>query len=199
MTRKFSGSKLIMATHNAGKLAEIAELMAPKGIAVISAGSLGLPSPEETGTTFEANAILKAVAAAQHSGTIALADDSGLAVTALNGAPGVYSARWAPAGDFQTAMALVQEKLGAAIDRSAAFICTLALAWPDGHVETVAAHCTGEIVWPPRGSGGFGYDPVFQARSESGETRTFGEMTSAEKRHYSHRAKAFALMMDKCF
>ncbi len=197
MRRQFNGNRLVIATHNSGKLAEINALMAPKGIDVVSAGDLGLPSPEETGSTFEENAILKAVAAAKGGNCPALADDSGLMVKALQGAPGVYSARWGgPEGDFQKAMALVEEKLQGHQDRSAAFACCLALAWPDGHVETVFATCEGALIWPPRGEQGFGYDPIFVA---IGEARSFGEMTSEEKRKYSHRAKAFSMMMDQCF
>lgn len=197
MHRKFSGPRLVIASHNAGKVREIGELLAPFGTQVVSAGALGLPEPEETGTTFGANAELKALAAARAANLPALADDSGLAVTALGGDPGIYSARWAgPAKDFATAMALVEQKLGDAADRSAHFVCALALAWPDGHVETVEGRVGGTLVWPPRGAKGFGYDPVFLPK---GATLTFAEMAPEAKHAISHRADAFAQLVDRCF
>ena len=205
--RKLDGGRLVVATHNKGKLAEIGDLIAPFGLEAVSAGSLGLPEPEETGLTFEANAELKARAAAEASGLPALADDSGLAVTALGGDPGIYSARWAGADkDFGRAMRNVEEKLQAAgavtpEARRAYFVAALCLAWPDGHVETFRGEVHGTLVWPPRGDRGFGYDPMFLPE---GETRTFGEMPSEEKHGWgrgdglSHRARAFALFARAC-
>lgn len=180
----------MIATHNPGKLREISELVAPFGIAAVGAGDLGLPEPEETGTTFEANAELKACAASTGSGLPALADDSGLVVPALNGAPGVYSARWAGATrDFSAAMAKVEEKLAGKFDRRAYFVAVLALAWPNGAVETFRGEAHGDLVWPPRGKNGFGYDPMFRPE---GSRMTFGEMPPLEKGKLSHRARAFA-------
>ncbi|MEW5728315.1 MAG: RdgB/HAM1 family non-canonical purine NTP pyrophosphatase [Pseudomonadota bacterium] len=197
MTREFKGGKLVIASHNAGKVREIGELLAPHGAAVVSAGALGLDEPEETGSTFVANAELKARAAAIASGLPALADDSGLAVDALGGDPGIYSARWAgPSKDFGAAMALVHDKMGASADRRARFVCALALAWPDGHCETFEGVVEGEIVWPPRGTRGFGYDPFFQPL---GHAETFGEMDPAAKHAISHRADAFRKLVAACF
>ncbi|CAA7617301.1 RdgB/HAM1 family non-canonical purine NTP pyrophosphatase [Magnetospirillum sp. UT-4] len=197
MSRKFDGGRLVIASHNAGKVREIGELLAPFGVEVVSAGALGLDEPEETGTTFVANAELKARAAATAANLPALADDSGLAVDSLSGDPGIYSARWAgPAKDFAAAMALVHERMGAAPDRTARFVCALALAWPDGHCETFEGTVEGDIVWPPRGSKGFGYDPIFQAK---GESITFAEKEPAEKHAISHRADAFAKLVAGCF
>jgi XTP/dITP diphosphohydrolase len=199
MARRFRDKSLVIASHNRGKVAEIADLLTPLGIAVESAGDLGLPEPVEDGATFAENAILKAAAAASATGRPALADDSGLAVAALAGAPGIYAARWAetPEGrNFDTAMARVQAELGDSADRAACFVCVLALAWPDGHVETFEGRVDGEIVWPPRGTRGFGYDPIFCA---AGDTRTFGEIDPAEKHAISHRAVAFQKMLDACF
>ena len=197
MARPFTGERLVIASHNRGKLAEIAELMQPFAIAVASAGDLGLPEPEETGTTFEANAELKALAAAQASGLPALADDSGLAVAALDGAPGIYSARWAgPDRNFARAMALVEERLQGKSDRRAAFVAVLALAWPDGHIETMRGEVHGRLVFPPRGTRGFGYDPIFLA---DGESETFGEMAPPQKHEISHRAVAFRQLVAACF
>jgi XTP/dITP diphosphohydrolase len=196
MARRLAGGPLAIATHNPGKLVEIAALLAPFGLATVGAARLGVPEPEETGTSFEANAALKAVAAAQASGLPALADDSGLAVTALDGAPGVYSARWAGAKkDFYAAMRLVEQKLGGSADRRAAFIAVLALAWPDGHVESFRGEVAGSLVFPPRGARGFGYDPIFVPE---GGRQTFGEMDQDEKHRISHRARAFALMAAQC-
>lgn len=199
MARPFTGDRLVIASHNAGKVAEIADLLEPLGIAVESAGDLGLPEPVEDGATFAENAILKARAAAIGSGLPALADDSGIAVSALGGAPGIYSARWAETAqgrDFSRAMALVQEGLGDTPDRSAEFVCVLALAWPDGDVETFEGKVSGDIVWPPRGTRGFGYDPIFRP---AGDARTFGEFDPDEKHAISHRAVAFRKMLDACF
>jgi XTP/dITP diphosphohydrolase len=197
MARKFSGDRLIVATHNPGKLKEIGELLAPFGIAVVGAQRLGLPEPEETGTSFEANAELKALAAAEASKLPALADDSGLVVLALGGAPGIYSARWAgPDKNFDRAMALVEERLAGAPDRRAYFVAALALAWPDGHIETFRGEVHGSLVWPARGTKGFGYDPIFLPK---GGDLTFGEMTPAAKHAISHRADAFKKLVAACF
>lgn len=195
--RKFTDKKLVLATHNQGKVKEIGALLAPYAIEVVSAGDLNLPEPEETGTTFAENAILKALAAAKAANICALADDSGFAVTALNGDPGLYSARWAgPNKDFQMAMQTVHDKMGDATDRSAAFICVLALAWPDGHTETFEGRIEGQTVWPPRGDKGFGYDPMFQP---DGYKVTFAEMSAAEKQTISHRGRAFERMIEEAF
>lgn len=195
--RRFTGDTLVIATHNPGKLREIAALLAPYAANFRSAGELGLEEPEETGTSFVANAELKALAAAQASGHVALADDSGLAVTALDGAPGIYSARWAgPTKDFAVAMARVNDELADNPDRSACFVCALTLAWPDGHVETVEGRCHGALVWPPRGEKGFGYDPVFVP---DGHGITFAEMPPADKHAMSHRADAFRQLVARCF
>jgi XTP/dITP diphosphohydrolase len=197
VSRHFAGGKLVIASHNAGKVREIGELLAPFGTQVVSAGELGLPEPEETGTTFVANAELKAHAAAQAANLPALADDSGLAVDGLDGAPGIYSARWAgPEKDFQAAMAKVNELLGANPDRSGRFVCALALAWPDGHCETFEGTVKGTLVWPPRGTQGFGYDPMFLPE---GKSETFGEMEPDAKHQISHRADAFAKLVAACF
>lgn len=197
--RRFDADDLVLASHNPGKLKEIAALMAPFGVTTLGAGDLGLPEPAETGTSFAANAELKALAAARASGKPALADDSGLAVAALNGDPGIYSARWAgPAKDFALAMHKVAQGLAkaGAEDWSARFVCALTLAWPDGHVETVEGAVAGTLVWPPRGERGFGYDPMFVPE---GHTLTFGEMDPAKKHAMSHRAVAFAKLADACF
>ncbi|MQA66937.1 MAG: RdgB/HAM1 family non-canonical purine NTP pyrophosphatase [Alphaproteobacteria bacterium] len=189
--RMLAGGKLAVASHNAGKVREIAELLAPFGFEVLSAGDLGLDEPEETGATFRANAELKAVAAARAAGVPALADDSGLEVAALAGAPGIYSARWAgEERDFAAAMERVRREMVATgtIDTSARFVCALSVAWPDGHVETVEGDVKGRLVFPPRGANGFGYDPIFVA---DGYKQTFGEMDPAAKHAISHRADAF--------
>ena len=189
------GSTLVLATHNAGKLAEFAALMAPFGITVVSAGALNLPEPEETATTFEGNAIIKAQAAARAANLPALADDSGLCVAALGGAPGVYSARWAgPDKDFAGAMARIHEGIGTD-DRAAWFTCVLCLALPDGPTWRFEGRVDGQINWPPRGTNGHGYDPVFQPE---GETRSFAEMTDEQKNAISHRARAFAAFRAAC-
>ncbi|MEP9358028.1 RdgB/HAM1 family non-canonical purine NTP pyrophosphatase [Sphingomonas sp. KR3-1] len=190
--RKLKPGKLVIASHNAGKVREIRELLGPYGIEPVSAAELDLPEPEETGTTFVANAELKALQAADLSGLPALADDSGLCVEALNNDPGIFSARWAgPGKDFGVAMQLVEDKLAALppeTSRDAHFVCALALAWPDGHVEWFEGRVDGTLVWPPRGTSGFGYDPVFLPE---GHDRTFGEMEPAAKHAMSHRADAF--------
>ncbi len=194
--RKFEADELLIATHNNGKAKEISALLAPYVKQFCTAGDLNLPEPEETGATFAENAILKAQAAAQASGKISLADDSGLAVNALGGDPGIYSARWGGVEkDFNLAMQTVHEKLGDAEDRSAYFVCVLALGWPDGHSEVFEGRVHGDIIWPMRGDHGFGYDPVFQA---NGYDLTFAEMDPGEKQAISHRAKAFALLVENC-
>jgi XTP/dITP diphosphohydrolase len=205
--RRIAG-KLVIATHNPGKLAEMRELLAPYGIEAVSAGELGLSEPDETGETFTANARIKAVAAANAAQLPAFADDSGLVVDALDGAPGIFSARWAGAGkDFGAAMARIERLLaerGAtqAAKRGAHFVSALCVAWPDGHLEEVEARADGTLVWPPRGSAGFGYDPMFLP---DGFERTFGEMTSIEKHGLpplglglSHRARAFVKLAEIC-
>jgi XTP/dITP diphosphohydrolase len=185
--------RLVVASHNAGKVREIAALLAPLGVEAVSAGELGLPEPEETETTFAGNAALKARAAAAASGLPALADDSGLEVFALGGDPGVYSARWAgPDKDFNAAMARVWEGLQGAQDLSARFVCALALAEPGGAVDVFEGEARGVIVWPPRGGKGFGYDPMF---APAGHTRTFGEMSHEEKLPLTHRARAFEKLL----
>ena len=195
--RRFTGGRLVIATHNPGKLVEISELLSPFGVAVVGAAALGLPEPEETGATFEANAELKARAAAEASKLPALADDSGLVVPALGGAPGIYSARWAGVGrDFRHAMARVERELAGTRDRRAHFVAALALAWPDGHVDTFRGEVHGVLTWPPRGERGFGYDPMFVP---DGETSTFGEMEPARKHAMSHRAAAFRKLVATCF
>ncbi|NFV81669.1 RdgB/HAM1 family non-canonical purine NTP pyrophosphatase [Magnetospirillum aberrantis] len=197
MSRKFSDGRLVIASHNSGKVREIGELLAPFGVEVVSAGALGLDEPEETGTTFVANAELKAHAAAKAANLPALADDSGLAVDCLGGDPGIYSARWAgPGKDFAAAMALVNDRMGDSPDRRGRFVCALALAWPDGVCETFEGVVEGEMVWPPRGAQGFGYDPMFQPQ---GHTVTFGEMEPAKKHEMSHRADAFHKLVAACF
>ncbi len=205
--RKLSPGKLIIASHNQGKVREIRALLAPFGIEPVSAGELNLPEPEETGTTFAENALLKARASAKSSNCVALSDDSGLCVTALNGAPGVYTADWAeadtyeggPGRDWYMAMGKVEGKLaelGPDTDRSAYFVCTLALAWPDGHSEIFEGRVQGNLVWPPRGTLGFGYDPVFQP---VGFEQTFAELDPQQKHDMSHRADAFDKLVKACF
>jgi XTP/dITP diphosphohydrolase len=199
LARRFAGGDLVVATHNPGKLREIVALLQPLGAQVSSAGERGLPEPEETGLTFIANAELKALAAAQASGLPALADDSGLAVSALGGAPGIYSARWAgPDKDFGLAMDRVRRELAAigTEDQRAAFICALTLAWPDGHCESFEGRIDGNLVFPPRGDRGFGYDPIFIAQ---GWNMTFAEMDPSAKHEMSHRANAFRLLVAACF
>ena len=196
MRRLGPGTRLVLASHNRGKLAEIAELLGPHGIEAISAGELGLGEPDETEPDFAGNARLKARAAATASGLPALADDSGFCPAALEGAPGVLSARWAgPEKNFSAAMAHVNAALGATADRRAWFVAALALAWPDGATATYIGRVDGEAVWPPRGGRGFGYDPMFQPARE---TQTFGEMEPARKHAISHRARAFAQLVAAC-
>ncbi len=197
MARRFDDAKLVIASHNAGKVREIADLLDGRKIAVVSAADLALPEPDETGETFTDNAKLKAVAAAEASGLPALADDSGLCVVALDGAPGIYSARWAgPNRDFGHAMDRIKVALDDNPDREAYFVCVLALAWPDGHCETFEGRVYGALTFPPRGDKGFGYDPIFEP---VGEDRTFAEMDPAEKHQMSHRAQAFDLLLAACF
>lgn len=190
-----AGERLVVASHNPGKLAEIDELLAAYGILTLGAGALGLPEPEETGDTFEANALLKARAAAAAGGLVALADDSGLVVPALGGAPGIYSARWAgPDKDFRPAMARVRQELGER-DWRAQFVAVLALAWPDGSEELFRGEAHGHLEFPPRGARGFGYDPIFVP---DGYDATFGEMEPELKHKISHRARAFAKLTAAC-
>jgi len=197
--RTFAEDTLVLATHNQGKLREIKELLADRQIEVLSAAALGLDEPEETETSFTGNARLKARAAAQATSLPALADDSGLVVEALNGDPGIYSARWAgPEKDFAMAMQQVEQKLAesGSDDRRAHFICCLSLVWPDGFDVTVEGRVDGTLVWPPRGSNGFGYDPMFIA---DGYDQTFGEMDPALKHAIGHRADAFDQLLRACF
>jgi len=190
--RLLAGSRLVIASHNKGKLREIADLLRPHAIEALSAGDLGLPEPEETEPDFAGNARLKAMAAARESGLPALSDDSGFCVAALGAAPGVYSARWAgPAKDFGIAMARVEREMAATgnPDRHAWFIAVLCLAWPDGHADLFEGRIDGTAVWPPRGTNGFGYDPMFVPEHAA---LTFGEMAPEEKHACNHRARAFA-------
>lgn len=196
MPRRLTEKRLVIASHNAGKVREIAELLHPFSVGVVSAADLDLAEPEETGETFLANSGIKAHAAARASGLPALADDSGLAVRALGGKPGVRSARWAGADrDFGEAMARVARELGGSDDRTASFVCALTLAWPDGHAECFEGRVDGTIVWPPRGAYGFGYDPIFMP---AGHATTFGEMEPEAKHRISHRADAFRKLIDGC-
>ena len=205
--RKLEG-RVVAATHNKGKLVELRELLGPRGVETVSAGELSLPEPEETGSTFVENALIKARAAAFATGLPALSDDSGICVVGLDGEPGIYSARWAGGGssDFGPAMARIERELGergAPKPWRAYFISALAIAWPDGHVETFEGRVDGELVFPPLGTQGFGYDPCFLP---DGETRTFGEMSSHEKHGLppddrpalSHRARAFQALAREC-
>jgi XTP/dITP diphosphohydrolase len=206
-TRKLGGGSLVIATHNAGKLKEISALLAPYGLDCLSAGALGLPEPAETGTTFVENALIKARAAAEASGLPALADDSGLSVTALDGRPGVYTADWAekqwfegaPGRDWFMAMGKVEgmlQALGPDTPRDAWFSCVLALAWPEGDTAVYQGRVDGTLTWPPRGQVGFGYDPVFIAK---GMEQTFAEIDPAQKHSISHRADAFAKLVKDQF
>ncbi|MEM9104322.1 MAG: RdgB/HAM1 family non-canonical purine NTP pyrophosphatase [Pseudomonadota bacterium] len=204
--RTLTEKKLVIASHNQGKVRELRDLLDPLGYELVTAGDLDLEEPEETGLTFEDNAKLKALAATQASGLPSLSDDSGLAVDALGGQPGIYSARWAgPEKDFDMAMERVQKELEAegSGNRTARFVSVICMAWPDGHAELFRGEVEGIILWPPRGDQGFGYDPVFQP---VGYDITFGEM-SAEKKHgwhpgqaeaLSHRARAFKLFFERC-
>lgn len=199
MARKFAGGRLVVATHNPGKVREIEDLLRPFKVGAISAGALHLPEPEETESTFEGNARIKALSAARSSGCPALADDSGFCVDALLGAPGVYSADWAgPRKDFRRAMGMVHEGMAmAGVPESRAhFVCVLTMAWPDGHVEAFRGEVFGTTVWPPRGTHGFGYDPMFLP---DGEPLTFGEMEPGKKHQISHRARAFEKLVKACF
>ncbi len=206
MTRKLTPGRLVIASHNKGKLREIGALVAPFGMEAISAGELGLPEPEETGTTFAENALIKARSAAT-KGLPALADDSGLEVAALGGRPGVYTADWAerqwfegePGRDWYMAMGKVEgmlAALGPDVDRSASFVCTLALVWPDGEELVVEGRAHGSLTWPPRGALGFGYDPVFVA---TGMDQTYAEIDPEQKHAISHRADAFAKLVKAVF
>ncbi|GAA6156075.1 RdgB/HAM1 family non-canonical purine NTP pyrophosphatase [Pyruvatibacter sp. HU-CL02332] len=202
--RRFAAGKLVVASHNEGKVKEIRALLEPFGVETVSAAELDLPEPEETEKTFKGNAELKALAAARAADMPALSDDSGLAVDILDGEPGIYSARWAETGegrDFGVAMTRVEKEMcekngGPEGNRKARFICALTLAWADGHVETFEGSVAGALVWPGRGTRGFGYDPVFQP---DGHKITFGEMDPAAKHAISHRAHAFEQLIDACF
>ena len=206
MARPFTEPKLVVASQNKGKRMEIADLLTRFEVVTVGAAALGLPEPEETGTTFIANAELKALAAATTAGLPALSDDSGLAVDALDGAPGIYSARWAETAngrDFDFAMHKIEMALAQRaqtqsgdVARSARFVCALSLAWPDGHVESFEGTVKGHLVWPMRGKNGFGYDPIFLP--EGGDL-TFGEMNPEAKHAISHRADAFAQLVAACF
>jgi XTP/dITP diphosphohydrolase len=206
--RKFTGNTLLLATHNRGKVHEFAKLFAPFNISLETAGDLGLTAPEETGSTFVENALIKARAAVDATGKVSLADDSGIAVAALDGEPGIYSARWAGENeDFEFAMERVERSLqerGARLanQRHAAFIAVLALVWPDGHSECIEGRVEGTMIWPPRGNNGFGYDPMFVPE---GHGQSFGEMTSEEKHGakpghpgLSHRSRAFFALTNTC-
>lgn len=202
-SRKLAPGRLVIATHNAGKLREMTALLAPYGMDVVSAGALGLPEPEETGTSFVENAAIKAHSAASLSGLPALADDSGLCVAALDGEPGVYTANWAETADgtrdWMLAMTRVHDRLtllGSGVSRAATFVSTLALAWPDGDIRFFEGRIDGTLIWPPRGDAGFGYDPMFVPR---GEARTFAEMPFEEKQANNHRARAFAAFVASAF
>lgn len=203
MTRRLGSGSLVIATHNAGKLREIGALLEPYGVKCLSAGSLGLPEPAETGTTFAQNALIKARAAAEASGLAALADDSGLSVEALDGRPGVYTADWAerqwfegkPGRDWYLAMGKVEgmlQALGPDVSRACAFHCVLAVAWPGGESAIYEGRISGTLAWPPRGAMGFGYDPVFVP---IGRAQTFAELDPEEKHRISHRADAFARLV----
>lgn len=198
MKRTLKGEKVLVATHNKGKLEEFREILSPFGVSVVSAGELGLSEPDETEETFEGNARIKAKAACKASGLVTIADDSGLCVNALNGEPGVYTANWAgPNRDWMMAMRTVEEKLQAAgattqDKRGAQFMCTLCVLWPDGEERFYVGHVPGHLSWPPRGAFGHGYDPVFVPQ---GEAISFGEMSHEKKNSLSHRARAVALMV----
>ncbi len=199
MARRLApGTELVLATHNPGKLAEIDAMLRPYDVKVVSAGQLGLPEPVEDAPDFAGNARLKALAAAEASRRPALSDDSGFCVAALGGAPGVFSARWAgPGKDFAGAMARVEQQMAAAgaTDRRAWFVCVLCLAWPDGHTELFEGRIDGTAIWPPRGTQGFGYDPMFVPEDAA---QTFGEMMPEEKHARNHRARAFASLITAC-
>ena len=198
--RQFEGDELVVATHNNGKLRELRAMFGDRIKKLSSAADHGVESPAETGTTFVENALIKAQTVAKATGLPALADDSGICISALNGAPGVYAADWAEEEgkprDFNRAMQRVHDEMGDNPDKKAFFVSCLVLAWPDGHYETVEGYSHGNITWPPRGEKGFGYDPVFVPE---GDTRTYGEMDTAEKDKTSHGAASFAMIIDKCF
>ena len=203
MARRFVLPKLVVATHNRGKAGEIRTMLSPYGVEIVSAGDLGLPAPDETGSTFEENATIKALAATRASGLPALADDSGLSVHALDNQPGLYTADWeGPTRDAMVGMRRIQDELAARgvpqtdAARTATFHCVLVLAWPDEHLELFHGTLDGSIVWPPRGTGGHGYDPCFQPK---GDTRTTAEMSDTEKNAISHRGRAFRMMVEACF
>jgi XTP/dITP diphosphohydrolase len=202
VNRKLTGQKIVIATHNKGKLEEFAELLKPHGVTTFSAGGLGLPEPEETEDNFRGNAKIKALSAMTHSGCIAISDDSGLCVDALNGEPGVYTADWAgPTRDWTMAMRTVEEKLQTAnatnpAQRKAQFKCTLCVMWPDGVERYYEGVAPGALVWPPRGTLGHGYDPVFVPE---GQNLTFAEMTHDAKNKISHRARALELLLSDLF
>ena len=202
MTRKFSGTELVVASHNKGKLAEIGEMFRREGLEIklLSAADFGLESPPETGTTCIENALLKAKFVTEATGKISLADDSGLFVEALGGDPGVYSADWAELHDgrrdFYMAMERINKEMGDNPNKKAYFVSVLTLCWPDGHCETVEGFVHGQMIWPPRGSKGHGYDPIFMP---DGRTVTYGEIEDAEKNKISHRADSFRKLMDQCF
>ena len=196
LARQFNQKKLVVATHNAGKLKEISELVEPFGIEIIPPDELGIPEPIENGTTFIENAKIKAWSAVISSGKTSLSDDSGLVVPALEGAPGIYSARWAgPEKNFTAAMTRLNKELGDK-DRRAFFVSALVLLWPDGHMEAFEGTVHGMLIWPPRGNLGFGYDPMFLP---DGQKKTFGEFTPSEKHRYSHRSDAFNQLAAACF
>jgi XTP/dITP diphosphohydrolase len=207
MARRFTLPKLVVATHNRGKAGEIRAMLQPFGVEIVSAGELGLEAPEETGATFEENATLKALAATCTSRLPALADDSGLSVAALDGQPGVHTADWeGPTRDAMVGMRRIQDEFARRgvpdtdSARGATFHCVLALAWPDEHIELVRGALDGRIVWPPRGTGGHGYDPCFQPLNQKGgDTRTTAQMSDAEKNAISHRGRAFARLVEACF
>ncbi len=200
--RQFNAETLVIATHNAGKLREIKEYFKDMNVALTSAGELNLPEPDETEDTYIGNATIKALAAAKASGKVALSDDSGLAIEALGGSPGVYSADWAEEEgengkrDFYAAMDRIKREIGDNPNRKAKFVCALVMAWPDGHTEAVEGYVHGHVEFPPRGDKGFGYDPIFVPE---GDTRTFGEMEYAEKEPISHRNDAIGKLLAKCF
>jgi XTP/dITP diphosphohydrolase len=203
MARRFALPKLVVATHNRGKAGEIRSMLSAFGVEIVSAGDLGLPSPPETGTTFEGNATIKALAATRASQLPALADDSGLSIPSLGGQPGVYTADWeGPGRDALVGMRRIQDEFGRRDvpdtdeARRATFHCVLALAWPDEHLELVHGTLDGRIVWPPRGIGGHGYDPCFQP---IGDSRTNAEMSTGEKNAISHRGRAFRRLVEACF
>ena len=203
MARRFTLPKLVVATHNRGKAGEIRTMLAPFGVEIVSAGELGLAAPEETGSTFEENATIKALAATRASGLPVLADDSGLSVHALDDQPGLYTADWeGPTRDAMVGMRRIQDELAARdvprsdAARTATFHCVLVLAWPDEHRELFHGTLDGSIVWPPRGNGGHGYDPCFQP---TGDSRTTAEMSDTEKNAISHRGRAFRMMVEACF